>query len=177
MKNKRPIFFVIFFLVSGIGIFLFARPKVEDLKHAEFSDQQAAPDFMLKDVNGKDVRLSDFRGKIVILNFWATWCGPCRKEMPDFIELQNQYAKDGLQFVGIALDQEGAAKVKPFVEKNKIGYPILIGNNDIADKYGGMNAIPVTFLIDRKGMIRGHYIGMRQKSDLESMALALLREK
>jgi len=177
MKNKRPVFFAIFFLVSGIAIFLFARPKSEDMKHAEFSDQQAAPDFVLKDVNGKDVKLSDFKGKIVVLNFWATWCGPCRKEIPDFIELQEEYGKEGLQFIGIALDQEGAAKVKPFVDKNKISYPILIGNNDIADKYGGMNAIPVTFLIDRKGMIRGHYIGMRQKSDLESMLVALLREK
>ena len=177
MKTKRPIFFAMFFLISGIAIFLFAKPKAEDMKHADFSDLQAAPDFVLKDVFGKDVKLSDFRGKIVILNFWATWCGPCRKEMPDFIELQKEYAKDGLQFIGIALDQEGAEKVRPFVEKNKISYPILIGNNDIADKYGGMNAIPVTFLIDRKGMIRNHYIGMRQKSDLEEMALALLREK
>ncbi|MDP4219700.1 MAG: TlpA disulfide reductase family protein [Bacteroidota bacterium] len=177
MKTKRPIFFAIFFLVSGIAIFLFAKPKAEDMKHAEFSDDKPAPEFTLKDVNGKTVSLSDYRGKIVVLNFWATWCGPCRKEIPDFIELQNTYGKDGLQFIGIALDQEGVEKVKPFNDKYKISYPILIGNNDIADKYGGMNAIPVTFLIDRKGLIRAHYIGMRQKADLESMALALMREK
>ena len=177
MKTKRPIFFAMFFLIPGIAIFLFAKPKAEDIKHAEFSDLQAAPDFVLKDVYGKDVKLSDFKGKIVVLNFWATWCGPCLREIPDFIELQKEFEKDGLQFIGIALDQEGANKVRPFVEKNKISYPILIGNNEIADKYGGMNAIPVTFLIDRKGMIRNHYIGMRQKDDLEDMASALLREK
>lgn len=179
MKNKRPVFFAMFFLVSGIAIFLFAKPKAEDMKHAEFSDQQPAPDFVLKDISGKDVKLSDFRGKIVILNFWATWCGPCRKEIPDFIDMQTQYSKDGLQFVGISLDAEGAEAVNRYISKTKINfnYPILVGNNDIADKFGGMNAIPVTFLIDRKGLIRNHYIGMRQKSDLESMALALLREK
>lgn len=168
---------MIFFLISGIGIFLFAKPKAEDLKHAEFSDQKDAPDFTLQDLNGKNVKLSDFRGKIVILNFWATWCAPCRREIPDFIDLQNTYGKDGLQFIGIALDQEGMEKIKPYADKMKISYPILIGNNEIADKYGGMSAIPVTFLIDRKGIMRNHYIGMRQKSDLESMALALLREK
>jgi peroxiredoxin len=176
IKNKRPIFFIIFFLVSGFAIFLCARPKAVDLKHAEFNDQKEAPEFKLKDLDDKEVRLSDFKGKIVVLNFWATWCGPCLKEMPDFAELQNQYSKD-VQFIGIAIDPENKGKMKQLVEKLKIPYPILLGNEEISDKYGGMNAIPVTFLIDRKGMIRAHYIGMRQKSDLETLALALIREK
>ncbi|MEP7234314.1 MAG: TlpA disulfide reductase family protein [Ignavibacteriota bacterium] len=177
MSNKRPVFFVIFFLITGVAIFLFARPKAEDIKHAAFSDQKPAPDFVLNDLDGKQVRLSDFKGKTVVLNFWATWCGPCVKEMPGFMELQSQYGGEGLQFIGIALDQEGAVRVKPFVEKRKINYPILIGTSEIADKFGGMNAIPVTFLIDKKGMIREQYIGMREKADLEPMVLALMREK
>src|SRR6185295_16534859 len=112
MRNKRPIFFVMFFVVSGFAIFLFARPKAEDLKHASFSDDQAAPEFLLREINGKDIHLSDYRGKVVVLNFWATWCGPCKKEIPDFIELQGEYGKDGLQFLGISLDQGGADAVK-----------------------------------------------------------------
>ena len=178
MKTKRPIFFAMFFLITGIAIFLFAKPKAEDMKHAAFTDKEAAPDFVLKDANGNDVKLSDFKGKIVILNFWATWCGPCKKEIPDFIELQKTYGKDGLQFIGIA-HKQSADEVNKYIRDSKtnFNYPILLGTEEIADKYGGMNAIPVTFLIDRKGMIRGHYIGMRQKSDLEEMALALLREK
>ena len=97
--------------------------------------------------------------------------------MPDFVELSNQYSAQGLQFIGIDLDPENKAKALKIIEKLQIPYPILLADTKIGDTYGGMNAIPVTFLIDRKGMMRAHYIGMRQKSDLESIALALLREK
>jgi peroxiredoxin len=150
------------------------------------SQTNPAPAFAMKDVNGKTVSLSDYRGKIVVLNFWATWCPPCRKEIPDFMELQSQYGPTGVQFIGIALDEEGLAAVKPYLAKSPISYPILVPEK-ISDPnnpdskaiaaYGDMTSIPVTFIIDRKGVIRTSYVGMRQKAVLESMLTPLVAEK
>jgi peroxiredoxin len=160
-----------------MGIFLFARPKAADMRSADFAEQKPAPDFSLPDINGTTVKLSDFKGKVVVLNFWATWCAPCRKEIPDFIEMQNQYGKDGLQFVGIAIDQEGVQVIKPYADKAKMNYPVLVGDDAVFAKFGGSNAIPVTLLIDKKGTIRNTYVGMKPKAALEEMVLALMREK
>ncbi len=135
-----------------------------------------APPLELKDINGKTVKLSDYKGKVVVLNFWATWCPPCRKEIPGFIELQNQYGTKGLQFLGVALDEEGLSKVKPYVDKNPISYPILIGDPKGVARYGEMGAIPVTFIIDKKGVIRQNYVGMRMKSVIESAVTPLMAE-
>ncbi len=140
-------------------------------------DDKPAPDFSLKDVNGNTVHLSDFKGKVVVLNFWATWCPPCRKELPDFAELQSELGGKGVQFIGIALDDDGLSKVKPFVASAKIPYPILLPDASLVKNYGEMNVIPVTFLIDRKGVIRTHYVGMRRKDVLEDMVKPLLAEK
>ena len=139
-------------------------------------DDKPAPDFALADVNGKTIHLSDFKGKVVVLNFFATWCPPCRKELPDFLELQEQYGPKGLQFIGIALDEEGIAKAKPFAEAMKITYPTLLPNKSIIP-YGEMNVIPVTFLIDKKGIVRTHYVGMKQKGVVEQMIQPLLAER
>src|SRR5438445_9990081 len=105
MKNKRPLFFTIFFLVSGIAIFLFAKPKAEDMKYAGFSEVKAAPEFTLKDVNGNTVKLSDFRGKVVVLNFWATWCAPCKRELPDLVALSREMADRNVKFIGVSTDR------------------------------------------------------------------------
>lgn len=180
MKNSRILIGLVFFFVLGGAIYLLAKPGTKSVAPSEnvaADDKNEAHGFSLRDVNGKKIELSDFKGKVVALNFWATWCPPCRKEIPDFIALQNQYGADGLQILGIALDEGGANVVKPFSEKYKITYPILIGDEDIQKDYGPMNAIPVTILIDRKGIIRGRFVGMRTKDMLESVILPLLKEK
>ena len=125
-----------------------------------------APAFTLPDLAGKSVSLSDFRGKVVILNFWATWCPPCKKEIPDFIDLQKQYGPKGVQIVGIALDQ--AAKVKAFTQQNGINYQILLGTDDIAMKYGGIQGIPTTFVIDKAGKIVNKFEGFRPRHVFEN---------
>jgi peroxiredoxin len=137
----------------------------------------AAPDFTLKDINGKSVSLSDFKGKVVVLNFWATWCTPCIHEIPDFNALQAKYGSSGVQFIGVAVDDEGISKVKPWVQKNNVGYPILLSDDDIFKKYGDMSAIPTTFIIDRSGNIRERYVGARQRQVLEDKLVPLVAEK
>jgi cytochrome c biogenesis protein CcmG/thiol:disulfide interchange protein DsbE len=177
MKTNKVIIALIFFFVASGAVYLLANTTSSETEAVVNSDNSPAPDFTLQDINGNEVQLSDLKGKVVALNFWATWCGPCRKEIPDFIELQNMYGKDGLQFVGIALDEGGVGVVKPYADKMKINYPILIGTEAVTVSYGGMNAIPVTILIDKMGNLRGKFVGMRTKAVMESLILPLLKEK
>jgi peroxiredoxin len=133
-----------------------------------------APAFTLQDLNGNNVSLADFKGKVVILDFWATWCPPCIKEIPDFIDLYDQYKDKGFAMVGISLDQAGIGVVKSFVEKYKVNYPILMADGQIHNKYGGITGIPTTFVIDPEGNIRQKYIGYRDKDVFEADIKALL---
>ncbi|HKT52672.1 MAG TPA: TlpA disulfide reductase family protein [Candidatus Angelobacter sp.] len=125
-----------------------------------------APDFDLKvlDGNGKTMKLSSLRGKAVILDFWATYCGPCKIEMPWFVELQNKYGKDGLQIVGVAVDDAGEKAISEFTHKMGINYPILIGTEKVADLYGGLDGLPTTFFIDRSGKIIDRQLGLISES-------------
>ena len=134
-----------------------------------------SPAWELKDVDGKPVKSSDFTGKVVILDFWATWCGPCRMEIPGFIELQKQYADKGLVVVGVSLDQDGASVVKAFMEKTGINYPIVLGDEAIVSAFGGVEGIPTTFIIDRNGRIVGKHVGYSAKAEFEAEIKPLLK--
>lgn len=135
---------------------------------------EKAPNFKLKTQEGKTFELSKLKGKVVAVNFWATWCGPCRKEIPGFMEVYEQYKDKGLEIVGVSLDQEGWQVVKPYLERSKINYPIVVGNGDLVQAYGGFNGIPATFVIDKKGNIFKRHIGYMNKSAFESIVKDLL---
>ncbi|MFH1881189.1 MAG: TlpA disulfide reductase family protein [Planctomycetota bacterium] len=135
-----------------------------------------APSFTLQDLKGNQISLSDFKGKVVILDFWATWCPPCVVEIPHFIELYEQYKAQGFAMVGISVDREGVSVVKSFARKYRINYPILMTDGQVDKAYGGIPGIPTTFVIDSAGNIRRKYVGYRDKAVFEADIKALLAE-
>ena len=135
-----------------------------------------APAFTLQDLNGKNVSLADFRGKVVVLDFWATWCPPCVKEIPHFIELYEQYKDKGLAIVGISLDREGVSVVEAFVQKYQIKYPIMMTDGKVDEAFGPITSIPTTFLIDPAGNITKKYVGYNSKAVFEADIKKLLAE-
>jgi len=123
-----------------------------------------APDFTLDSLDGKAVTLSGYHGQAVLLNFWATWCGPCKIEMPWFIELQKEYGPQGLQIVGVAMDDASKDEIDKFAKEMGVNYPILIGKEAVGQRYGGVNVLPTTFFIDRDGKIVAREFGLQSRS-------------
>jgi thiol-disulfide isomerase/thioredoxin len=132
-------------------------------------------DFVVKDMNGADVKLADYKGKVVMLNFWATWCGPCKVEIPMFTELQTKYKDQGLAFLGISVD-DSPEQLRPFAQDYRMNYPVLVGDgrDDVQNAFGPMFGIPVTLLIARDGTICTRYLGPRPKERFERDIKALL---
>ena len=138
-------------------------------------NRKAAPDFTLPDANGQAVKLSGYRGKVVLLNFWATWCGPCQIEIPWFMEFEQQFKSKGFEVVGVSMDEDGWQSVKPYIAQHKVNYRILLGNETVSQLYGGLDALPTTFMVDRDGKFAfSPHVGLAGKNEYLSEIESLL---
>lgn len=138
-----------------------------------------APDFTLTSLDGKQVKLSDLRGKAVVLNFWATWCGPCKIEIPWLTDLQKQYQPQGVEIVGVAMDDDAEKKpddIRKFTQEMNVNYQILLGNEKVADEYGGVDALPTTYYIDRDGKIVNRVFGIIGHKEIEQNIQAAMKK-
>jgi len=145
--------------------------KDDDAPPPEFPEPQkgsVAPDFSLKNLSdGKEVRLSSLRGKAVLVNFWATWCEPCKIEMPSLVDLQKKYGPQGLQIVGVAMDDADDKEINTFVQKMGVNYIVLRGTEKVGDLYGGIDHLPMTYYLDRSGKIVDETLGMAGEATFE----------
>ena len=133
-----------------------------------------APDFTLSRIDGGDLRLSSYRGKVVLLDFWATWCVPCREETPHFVELQRKYGDLGLQIIGVSMD-DSTDPVHTFYQQFHINYPVVMGTADVGAAYGGVLGLPIAFLIDRDGRIYAKHMGAMDAAVVEAEVSRLLQ--
>lgn len=166
--------------VAMMGVFLAGCGSAPDTVRAAVRPEKArraAPAMELKDGDGKLLKLADYKGKVVLVNFWATWCGPCKIEIPWFVEFEQNYRDKGFAVLGIAMDEEGWDMVKPYAAKAKINYRLAIGDEITAQKYGGVESLPTTYLIDKQGRIAGIHVGLVSKKDYEHDIEQLLAGK
>lgn len=132
-----------------------------------------APDFTIKDLEGNEISLSDYQGNVVVLNFWATWCPPCRQEIPGFIEVYEKYKDQGMVILGVSVDSKGPMVVKQFADKYEINYPLAMATQKMYNDYDPGEYIPATFIIDRQGKIQDKHVGFLDKERLEDHFLEL----
>ena len=140
-------------------------------------DRKPAPAFSLTDASGAAVNLADYRGKVVLLNFWATWCGPCQIEIPWFIEFEQKYKDRDFAVLGVSFDDDGWKSVRPYIASHKINYRIMIGTEKMSQLYGGVDSLPTTFILDRQGRIAAQHLGLVDKSDYQNEILKLLDDQ
>jgi peroxiredoxin len=139
-------------------------------------ERHPAPDFALKDADGKTVHLADYKGKVVLLDFWATWCGPCKIEIPWFTDMEHKLKDKGFEVLGVAMDDNGWEDVKPFLASMKMNYRVVVGDDTTAQAYGGVDSLPTTFLIDKQGKIAAIHVGLTGRKEFEDGINELLQE-
>jgi cytochrome c biogenesis protein CcmG/thiol:disulfide interchange protein DsbE len=138
------------------------------------AQRHQAPEFELKDQAGNIVHISDFKGKVVLLDFWATWCGPCQIEIPWFKEFESSYKDRGFEVVGVSMDQAGWKAVVPFAERKKMNYKLVMGDEKTTELYGGIEALPTAFIIDREGRVAAVHVGLSARKDFQDAIEQLL---
>lgn len=173
-------FFILLAVITGVAVTLGSigwpdKPAAHNVVKDD-NVRKKAPDFELKDANGKVVHLSDYKGKVVLLDFWATWCGPCKVEIPWFMEFQRKYKDRGFEVLGVSMDDDGWKAITPFVNQKKINYRIVLGDDKTGDQYGGLEALPTTFVIDRSGRIASVHVGLAGKKDFSDAIEKLLED-
>jgi peroxiredoxin len=178
VKRSPLVLVVVAFVVALMLYFGYHQARRSPgLAAARLTQFTVAPDFSLPSLDGKTMRLSDLRGKAVLLNFWATWCVPCKIEMPWFVDLQKQYGSQGLQIVGVAMDDASKEDIGKFAQDMGVNYPILIGKESVGDQYGGVPALPETFLIGRDGKVVDKIIGLKGKAEIEDAIKKMLNAR
>ena len=144
---------------------------------ALFASLGTAPDFTLKSLDGHDVRLSALRGNVIIVSFWATWCGGCKVEIPELIDVYQRRHRDGLEIVGISMDDAGNDVVARFAKSKNVGYTIVRGDAAVAKAYGGIQFLPQSFVVDRHGKLVKTFVGPPDAKELDALIASLLRER
>ena len=166
MKTRVLVSFLLFALLSALIGCRASAPKGRA--------GGGAPDFTITDIQGKKLSLADYKGKVVLLDFWATWCAPCLEEIPHFIDMQQRLGPQGFQVIGISMD-DGPKPVQQFYEEHKLNYPVAVGDSKLADSYGGVLGLPVTFVINRDGQIRKKFVGATDPAVIEQEVVAALK--
>ena len=160
-------------IVFAAMMILFAGASVAG-QQAIAPQKAIAPEFALKDLNGSTVRLRAYRGKVVLINFWATWCPPCRAEMPDLVRLQREHGRDGLQIIGITYPPETKTEVRRFARSLKVNYPIILGTHQIKDRFSSEEILPLTVVIDRDGKVSDIISGILLRQEFDEKIKPLL---